>query len=611
MATAVAPEIPSHAAALRAELKEWERAFAAANGGKKAGRGDIKREPEIAAKYKEYSRLKVQEDKNEKPKDADANIGERERERSRSKKRKHSSPNGPESTHTHPPNPTISTPRKPNTSIFQTPSKTRTTTTAHPSNLDPYDSPSVLRRLFSPSTHMQQQPESQSSSPLKTAIGPTPQRDGKALGLFDLLSESGGSTATPSATRMASIKGMDDVTPSKSKMKKRKTMAMGMDTIAEEDEEGEEEEEETARLERTPASSGKKFMLSALFATPTAWRYSSIVEDEARSTDNANAASQHQSQNQNQNESPRAETTSNSHLETPSFLRRSSSNLYSTNPTSNTSGLSPIPIRKPPLFPGPGRGLSQIVQGLRDMEEERMDDEMDVLREMENEQLGGGGDAGVDVPDSQMGMGLENMRTFKKKGQKRTTRLVKMKPVVAAKPKTTATMSQSQSQTQIQSKPRSQSQKHPVQHSKGDGEDEAETHEDDELVAVPETQALGDVHGKDEDDWDSTSLHSISEAEDDSDAGSDYDPNNNGPSKKTNLGRSKSFSEKMKEALGDSHEKKQPLGRRVPGKEEKENKKPASAPRKYNPNAHSHANYRSLKIRNRGGGRNFGRFRRR
>lgn len=32
---------------LRLELKEWEKSFAAANGGKKAGREDIKQHPEI------------------------------------------------------------------------------------------------------------------------------------------------------------------------------------------------------------------------------------------------------------------------------------------------------------------------------------------------------------------------------------------------------------------------------------------------------------------------------------------------------------------------------------------------------------------------------------
>ena len=37
----------SHQQKLRLELKEWEKGFAAANGGRKAGREDIKKEPEI------------------------------------------------------------------------------------------------------------------------------------------------------------------------------------------------------------------------------------------------------------------------------------------------------------------------------------------------------------------------------------------------------------------------------------------------------------------------------------------------------------------------------------------------------------------------------------
>lgn len=37
----------AQAASLRAELKDWERAFAAANEGEKAGRDDIKKNPEI------------------------------------------------------------------------------------------------------------------------------------------------------------------------------------------------------------------------------------------------------------------------------------------------------------------------------------------------------------------------------------------------------------------------------------------------------------------------------------------------------------------------------------------------------------------------------------
>lgn len=47
MASVAIPDIVSQSTDLRAELKEWERTFAAANGGRKADRGDIKKVPEI------------------------------------------------------------------------------------------------------------------------------------------------------------------------------------------------------------------------------------------------------------------------------------------------------------------------------------------------------------------------------------------------------------------------------------------------------------------------------------------------------------------------------------------------------------------------------------
>ncbi|KAL6240114.1 DNA replication/checkpoint protein [Aspergillus navahoensis] len=565
MATAAVSEISTQAVTLRAELKEWEREFAAANGGKKAGREDIKRVPEIES---------APSNKNDKlhSKATDPE--------GQSRKRKHSSPNGPEHSRGQGQSQsrTTSTPRKSGGGIFQTPSKTRTT---HPADVDPYDSPSVLRRLFSPSTH------TQTFSPLKTAIGPTPQRDGKALGLFDLLSESGSSTATPSATRIARLKGMAAQTPSK----KRKTM----DTIMEED----EGEENAPRLERTPASPGKKYMLSALFATPTAWRYSSIVDDTTPKAVTGN--------NNGTNQSPqpaRNVDSSNANLETPSFLRRSTSGLSGP----GTTGLSPLPVRKPQQFVG--KGLSQLVQGLRDMEEERLEDEWDVLREIEIEQTG----TGVDLPDSHAVDPNATGSTFKKKGQKRTTRLVRMRPVVTAKP--TTTRSQSQSQSQSRSGPRFQ---RISLSAVGSGDVDELGIEDNDLIDVAETQADGPPAGHDipvpfEDD-DLDSLHTISEAELDPDSDMDY-----GADSKP-LGRSKSFSEKMREAigaagLGSDRKQAQEREKKTKAKEkEKENidtnaKKPTT--RKINPQAH--ANYRSLKLRNRGGragGRNFGRFRRR
>ncbi|GIC86841.1 protein sld2 [Aspergillus udagawae] len=537
MASAAISEILTQSANLRAELKEWERAFAAQNGGRKAERNDIKKVPEIAAKYKEYSRLKALESSSDNP-DGPKSVQLEERPR----KRKHTSKDGPDTAQN------TSTPRKTAKGAFETPSKNRISN-SHPSQVDPYISPTALRRLFSPSTHR---------TPLKNAVGPTPQRDGKALGLFDLLSESGGSTATPSADRVASVRTANVQTPSK-----RKTM----DTIMEEDEEG---EEESPRAGRTPASSGKKWMLSALFATPTTLRYSAMVEDHNHITE----------RNQNCQTNPEGTANDITGSETPSFLRRSNSARYAASHSANPNGLSPIAVRKPPQFVG--KGLSALVQGLRDMEEERLEDELDVLREIEAEQAA----LNVEVADSQAP--AENIgRPWRKKGQKRTTRRVRMKPVI--------------------SKPTSK-----PQGSTSDGESEHQAADEDaaELAAVPDTQqprTLDAAFGEDQDDNfdeedDQVSLHTMSEPDFDSDPdyGEDTRP----------VTKSKSFSEKMKEAIGvvQPQPAERPAKATQPVVEEEETKKVRA--RKVNPEAH--ANYRSLKIRNKNSkGRGAGRFRRR
>ncbi|PKY08294.1 hypothetical protein P168DRAFT_246742 [Aspergillus campestris IBT 28561] len=560
MASVAIPDIVSQSTDLRAELKEWERTFAAANGGRKADRGDIKKVPEIAAKYKQYSRLKSLETSAD-PDKQSHQPAERENP---PKKRKHASPTGPEVTTS------ISTPRKTNKGgAFTTPSKTRLNTT-HPAEVDPYDSPSTLRRLFSPTTHMQ-------PSPLKSTIGPTPQRDGKALGLFDLLSESGGSTATPTATRLATVRGADAQTPSK----RRK-----LDTIAEEDEE--EDEEDTSRLERTPVSSGKKYMLANLFATPITLRYASMVED----GDGGAAAAGGNDALANSAEDDSTHQPAGS--DTPSFLRRS--NPGRPHVGGSGSGLSPIAVRKRPQFVG--KGLSALVQGLRDMEEERMQDDMDVLDEIEAEQYAAmmGEEEAAGVTDSQANPTEPFRRPYKKKGQKRTTRRVNMRPVLS-KPKTKSSS--------------------PVSDLGADDDDDEEEQEDhtgeNEPAAVPETQyqshAPANEDGADgfDDDDDADSLHTMSEPDMDSDD-PEYDESEDRPS----LTRGKSFSEKMREAIAESkpqsNEPPQTKEAKAPrAQKPKESKKPA--PRKIDPQAH--ANYRSLKMRNKNTkGRGRGRFRR-
>jgi hypothetical protein len=99
-----------------------------------------------------------------------------------------------------------------------------------------------------------------------------------------------------------------------------------------------------------------------------------------------------------------------------------------------------------------GKGLSALVQGLRDMEDEELEDEMDVLRELEAAEAGNDGGERVLVEDSQVPNGRASRfdqreteldtvaspsksgKPWKKIGQKRTTKLVTMRPT-RAKPK--------------------------------------------------------------------------------------------------------------------------------------------------------------------------------
>ncbi|RMJ25615.1 hypothetical protein PHISP_03536 [Aspergillus sp. HF37] len=523
----------TQSATLRAELKDWERAFAAANAGRKAERSDIKNDATIAAKYKEYGRLKSleassTEDNHAPP--ANTNRADQTNPDRHSKKRKHASSSGAG----HPD--AATTPHKTAKNIFTTPSANRFVD-SHPAQLDPYDSPSALRRLFSPSTHR---------TPLKTAVGPTPQRDGKTLGLFDLLSESGGSAATPTANRTASMHGAAVRTPSK---------RSAMETIAEEDE---GEEEETLKPERTPASSGKRFMLSSLFATPTTMRYAAMADGE----DNAMTAG---NGNQGDGDVDAREAVGSG---TPSFLRRS-------NPGRNANGMvggfSPTAVRKPQPFVG--RGLSAIVQGLRDMEEERLQDDTDVLREVEAE-AAAAGDA--EVNDSQEPAN-DPAPPRRKKTQKRTTRRVIMKPVVAPKPRR---------------KP---------QRIETDREGD-----DDEDTAVPETQhsdAERDDGVQPDDMDDAASIHTTSEPDLGSDPEYAEQPNANGA-------KSKSFSEKLKEAVS-SVAKPKSESRGQKASQSASTTKDEKKPRARKVNHEAHANYRALKIRNKGTkGRFAGRFRR-
>lgn len=143
--------------------------------------------------------------------------------------------------------------------------------------------------------------------------------------------------------------------------------------------------------------------------------------------------------------------------DTPAFLRRDSQRNV---PGKENEGLdkdiswSPVAVRKIPKAYA-GKRLSALVQGLRDMEEERLDEELDMLREMEDSDaptnqiqpkilvndsqrpdmpLGPDGDIESEdeiSPHEGKGRGGNPLKVWKKKGQKRTSRKVVMRPNAA------------------------------------------------------------------------------------------------------------------------------------------------------------------------------------
>ncbi|KAM0420622.1 hypothetical protein ACHAPT_011538 [Fusarium lateritium] len=358
---------------LRVDLKTWESNWAKSHKGKKPGRGDIKANQEIASKYKQYNKLR------------DILSGKAPpsaKEGSQPKKRK-------------PDTLPAETPTK-RTRHIETPAKNRTQD--HDEEL--MNTPAISRKLFSPAS--------------VTSVGPTPQRDGRVLGLFDLLVEKELGTPTkPNSATKTEAGNRVNATPTK----RSATM----------------DEEASDRLGRTPMSSSKRQRLNH-FMTPLKNRDGNV-------------------------DAVTPSSVSKLQFDTPAFLKRNSLPVLDENGDFDA----PAPLRLPrkPFT----RGLSEIVASLRKVEEDTLDDDLDALRDIENEEtgepkpktlfppkpkddvlvedsqtrqlpLGGFDDEGM--YDSPVEDGLDRdgnpMRTYKKKGQKRTTRLVKMRPTRTKRP---------------------------------------------------------------------------------------------------------------------------------------------------------------------------------
>ncbi|KAM0447727.1 hypothetical protein ACHAO4_008674 [Trichoderma viride] len=366
-------EYEARAQRVRADLKQWEGDWAKTHGGKKPGREDIKNNPDIAQKYKDYNKLRdIIAGKLAPPSDASIS-------KSKHDKRKAV------------PMPAAETPMK-RAKHAETPSKRLA-----PNGDEYMNSPAISRKLFSP-------------APV-TAIGPTPQRDGKVLGLFDLLVEK------EFKSPLKGVKEMGRPTSSHATPSRRKSN-LGEDAIA--------------KLGLTPSSASKR----KLFSTPMKKR-------------------------EGQNMAGTPTSVSKLQFDTPAFLKRHSLPTLDENTKFDAP---PLRLPRKPLV----RGLSEIVASLRRVEEEQLDDDLEALREIEAEMESGGApqptikiqkpELKQDIlePDSQAKQlplggfddeGLYDsptedavdrdgrpMRVFKKKGQKRTTRRANMRPVRTKRP---------------------------------------------------------------------------------------------------------------------------------------------------------------------------------
>lgn len=296
------------------------------------------------------------------------------------------------------------------TKYAETPSKER----IHDEDL--MNTPAISRKLFSP-------------APV-TSLGPTPQRDGRVLGLFDLLVEK--ELGTPSKDNSNSTDGVERASASIQATPSKRTGLL--------------DPESAKKLGRTPMSASKRQMLNT-YTTPMKNR---------RGTIDANTPS----------------SVSKLQFDTPAFLKRHSLPALD----ENAMFADPAPLRLPRK--SLVRGLSEIVACLRKVEEDALDDDLDALRELEDQEMNyGGGETSSNnrppsptlsmrdepinhaVKDSQVerprllgGFDDENMfdapeldsvdhngnplGPIKKKGQKRTTRRVKMRPIRTKRPDT-------------------------------------------------------------------------------------------------------------------------------------------------------------------------------
>jgi DNA replication regulator SLD2 len=351
---------------LRDELKSWENQFKLDNDGRKPSRADIKSNVEIAAKYKRFNSLRCPE------------LVKQPVETPRKGSRRHNIPEN--ALRERAPNAATTTPRG---KAFKT-----------------LDNTDVQQPILSPVKEEQPTPAF-----IRNGLGPTPQRDGHVLGIFDMLPNGTPSKRSPSPTEEHG----DAVCATPSRSSARLT---------------------DSAISRTPQSSSKRYFLDSFITTPGKRKR----EDDEHGTP----------------------SSSKKLYATPSFLRRISMPMAPIDEDDNDTMLPPR--RRKPI----SRSFSSLVQDLRNQEEERMDDDWDIMNELEAEENGlpppkkqaeevqvadsqlvvmplGPDRAPESESEEEVALGNNGLprKVYKKKGLKRQTRRANIKPVLN-KPKKAA-----------------------------------------------------------------------------------------------------------------------------------------------------------------------------
>ncbi len=183
---------------------------------------------------------------------------------------------------------------------------------------------------------------------VRTMIGPTPQKDGIVIGLFDMLPSS---AETPSKAQRTVLGSIDGNVAAQTPSKNRTTSASGTP--------------DTTKWSRTPLSEGKRFLLDT-FATPMKRKRG----DEGAGT-------------------PMSERL----LATPHFLRRDTHPLLSAVAEEEPGEEGALSPPRPAFAPWKrrtfGRSLSGMIREMKQAQEDELDRELEIMREMEEEEAEG------------------------------------------------------------------------------------------------------------------------------------------------------------------------------------------------------------------------------